>query len=195
MITARYSIPSASPGSMLREEKDAGTQLGLEADKLTSRGQLVPDATVNQLVERWLEKRDSQFVFDGYPRSVGQADALGEMLATRGAPLEVVLSFEADLPTVQSRVQNRVVCSDCRRNFSIGLHVSSLDEPCPVCGATLVRRADDNLETLALRMREYAEKTEPLTAYYTKRGLLRAVNTTQLPEKVFASVVDILEGA
>ena len=195
MITARYAIPSASPGLMLREEKAAGTPLGIEADKLTSRGQLVPDANVNQLVERWLEKRDSQFVFDGYPRSRGQADALEQMLARRGTPLDVVLSFEADLKTLQSRVTNRVVCSSCRRNFSIGLHVVSSEEACPVCGASLVRRADDNLETLALRMREYAEKTEPLTAYYTERGLLRGVDSTRAPEKVFASVVAILEGA
>ena len=195
MITARYEIPSASPGSMLREEKDAGTSLGIEADKLTSRGQLVPDSTVNELVARWLEKHDSQFIFDGYPRSRGQADALQQMLDERGTPLDVALSFEADLGTLQSRVQNRLVCSHCRRNFSIGLHVATADEACPVCRGVLVRRADDNLKTLALRMREYAAKSEPLIGYYTERGLLRAVDSTRAPEQVFASVVVVLEGA
>lgn len=195
MITARYSIPSASPGAMLRDEKTAGTPLGIEADKLTSQGQLVPDSMVNELVGRWLEKRDSQFVFDGYPRSLGQADALEQILTKRNSPLDVVLSFEADLATLQSRVQNRLVCSSCRRNFSVGLHVKGDADSCPVCAEALVRRADDNLETLALRMREYAEKTEPLICYYKERGVLRGVDSTRSPEKVFASVAEILEGA
>ncbi len=193
MITARYRIPSASPGSMLREEKEAGTPLGIEAGKLTSRGQLVPDKTVNELVAHWLAKHNSEFIFDGYPRSIGQAEGLERMLAERGAPLEVVLSLEADFATLQARVQSRAVCSRCRRNFSIGLHVTSLDQPCPVCGGALVRRADDTLETLGLRMREYADKTEPLIAYYSKRGLLCAVDATRTPEEVFASVTKILE--
>jgi adenylate kinase len=195
MIQARYEIPSASPGSMLREEKAAGTSVGIEADKLTSRGQLVPDATVNQLVEHWLERRDSQFVFDGYPRSQGQADALDRMLSKRATPLDVVLSFEADLATLQSRVRSRIVCSGCGRNFSIGLHVAGQNDPCPACGAGLIRRTDDNPETLALRMREYAAKTEPLVSHYAKRGLLRGVDATRPPAAVFASVVEILEGA
>lgn len=195
MIQRRYEIPSASPGTMLREEKVAGTPLGIEADKLTSRGQLVPDAMANHLVERWLERQDSQFVFDGYPRSEGQADALEAMLATRRTPLDVVVSFEADLATLQGRVQSRVVCSSCGRNFSIGRHVTGENAPCPACGAALTRRADDNLETLALRMSEYAVKTEPLIGYYARLGLLCGVDATRSPEEVFASVVAILQGA
>jgi adenylate kinase len=180
---------------MLREEKAAGTTLGIEADKLTSRGQLVPDDTINQLVGRWLEKRDSQFVFDGYPRSRGQAEALETMLTQRSTPLDLVLSFKADLKTLQQRVENRLVCSSCGRNFSIGLHVADAEASCPRCGASLTRRADDTPVTLALRMQEYAAKTEPLIGYYAKRGLLRGVDATRAPERVFASVVEILEGA
>lgn len=195
MIQGRYQIPSASPGSMLREEKGAGTRLGTEADAITSRGQLVPDAIANRLVEQWLEKRDAQFVFDGYPRTQGQADALDVVLAKRGTPLDVVLSFEADLKTLQRRVASRVVCGTCRRNFSIGLHVADAAAACPKCGGELSRRSDDNPETLKARMEEYAAKTEPLIGYYAKRGLLRGVDATRTPDKVFASVVEILEGA
>ena len=193
MIAARYKIPSASPGSMLREEAMAGTPLGIEANKLTSRGQLVPDDTVNALVASWLASHDSEFVFDGYPRSIGQADGLEKMLAVRGTPLDVVFSFEADLATLQKRVRNRAVCSQCRRNFSIGLHIAALDAPCPACSAPLTRRTDDTPETLGLRMREYADKTAPLISHYSKRGLLRAVDATRTPKEVFAEVAATLE--
>lgn len=195
MITARYQFPSASPGSMLRDEKKAGSALGIEADLLTREGQLVPDGTINQLVERWLGKEGEEFVFDGYPRSVGQAEALQSMLAVRGIPLEGVLSLEADLPTLQRRVRNRVVCADCGRNYSVGLTVADEAKPCLACGGSLARRADDTDETLARRMEEYAAKTAPLGSYYAKRGLLHAVDATRGPEQVFASIVEILEGA
>ncbi len=180
---------------MLRQEKEAGTKLGIETGELTRRGQLVPDETVNALVAHWLGKHDSEFIFDGYPRSIGQAEGLDRLLVERETPLEVVLSFEADFTTLQSRVLHRAVCSRCRRNFSIGLHIATLDEPCPICGGALVRRGDDTLETLDLRMREYAEKTEPLIAYYSKRGLLYPVDATRTPDAVFASVAEILEAA
>lgn len=195
MIQARYEIPSASPGSMLREEKAAGSEIGIDAHALTSRGLLVPDSTVNRLVEQWLLKHDSQFVFDGYPRSRGQADALESMLKERGTPLEVVLSFEADVRTLQNRVRRRVVCSGCGRNFSIGLHVADESTLCPQCGSPLSRRADDTPETLALRMEEYQAKTATLISYYGGLGLLRSVDATRTPDEVSASIVEILEGA
>ncbi len=193
MITARYEIPSASPGSMLREESAAGTDLGSEAGEYTTHGRLVPDSIANQLVARWLEKHDSQFIFDGYPRSLGQADALGQMLAARGSPLEIALSFEADLVTLQGRVTSRCVCSKCARNFSSGIHDVAADSPCPSCGAPLLRRSDDTLETLAVRMDEYGAKSAPLIGFYEERGLLRTIDATQSPEKVFGEVVEILE--
>lgn len=193
MITARYEIPSASLGSMLREERAAGTVLGAEGNEYTRNGRLVRDRIANQLVAGWLETHDSQFIFDGYPRSVGQADALEDMLVERGTPLEVALSFEADLVALQSRVQSRCVCSKCARNFSSGIHEVAVDSPCPFCGAPLVRRWDDTLETLAVRMEEYEAKTAPVIGFYSERGLLRTLDATQSPEIVFAAVVKVLE--
>ena len=193
MITAKYGIPSASPGAMFREEKAAGTDIGLAAHELTRQGKLVPDEMVCRVVQAWLRTHDGEFIFDGFPRSLGQAAALEKMLAARGTPLDVALFLEADFDTIASRVQSRVVCSNCRTNLSLGLHIANSDEPCPKCGGKLVRRADDNLETLQLRMKEYAEKTEPLVSHYRQLGLLRAVDSTRTPDLVFASVASILE--
>jgi adenylate kinase len=148
MIAEKYQIPSASPGAMLREEKRRGTALGIEAERLTASGRLVPDDVICDVVRRWLEAHDGAFVFDGFPRSRGQADALEEMLAARGTSLEVVLSLDADYETIANRVQNRVVCGSCRTNLSTGLHVTSVESRCPKCGGPLTRRGDDNLETL-----------------------------------------------
>ena len=179
---------------MFREERANGSKLGMDADVLTRGGKLVPDPMVCQVVEAWLKMHNGEFIFDGFPRSLGQATALAAMLGTRGTPLEVALFLEADFKTIASRVEGRVVCSHCHANFSVGLHVASAKSPCPKCGGILIKRADDNLETLQLRMREYQEKTEPLVAHYRQLGLLRAVDSTRTPGLVFASVATILEG-
>lgn len=192
-MQARYQLPITSPGAILREERKLGTALGIEAEKATSQGQLVADSVVNAVVKGWLSRHDGAFVFDGYPRSLGQAEALDEMLTERDTPLDVVLSLEADFDTIRQRVERRLMCSACGRIVSSGLHVASASAPCPRCGGGLTRRDDDSSETLALRMREYAHKTEPLIAYYTDRGLLRSVDSTGTPEVVFGTITEILE--
>ncbi|MEA3210089.1 MAG: adenylate kinase [Chthoniobacter sp.] len=193
MIQAKYQFPVTSPGAILREETKAGTPLGIEAEKLTSQGKLVPDEMVNGLVQDWLAKHDGSFVFDGYPRSLGQAAALNEMLEIRGTPLDAVLSLDADLETIRDRVMRRLMCSRCGGIVSIGLHVARSEAGCPVCGGALVKRGDDTPETLELRLREYADKTEPLIASYTARGLLRGVDARGTRETVFQTITTILE--
>jgi len=193
MISAKYGYPIASPGGMLREEKRAGTALGIEADKLTTRGSLLPDETIVALVKRWLMEHDGEFVFDGVPRTLGQAKALDALLEERRTPVDLVIALEAKLSTLEERVKNRLICSKCGQIVSLGLHVPSPDTPCPVCGGKLSKRSDDTRETLERRMLEYREKTEPLIAFYTKRGLLHKIDTTPTPERVFDSIAKILK--
>src|SRR5687768_717798 len=108
MIKARFQIPTASPGAMLREEKRRGTDLGRMADELTSRGALLPDELIVNLVRAWLLENDNAFVFDGFPRTVGQADALGSLLEELQRPLDVVIALESDVECLRSRVTNRL---------------------------------------------------------------------------------------
>ncbi|RYD71149.1 MAG: nucleoside monophosphate kinase [Verrucomicrobiaceae bacterium] len=193
LIEARFGIPVTSPGAILRKERKAGTSLGLSAERMTSQGLLLPDHIIVGVISNWLETCDDQFVFDGFPRTIGQADTLEELLHLRGTPLDVVIALEADLPTLQSRVAHRLMCQSCGEIVSVGLHVSSEMDPCPKCGGTLGKRSDDSLETLSARMVEYHEKTEPLVAYYKAKGLLREVDSTKVPAEVFEAITSILE--
>lgn len=193
MIKAKYSIETASPGAMLREQKKAGTPLGIEADRLTSKGQLLSDDLIIDLVGSWLGEHDSAFVFDGFPRTCGQADALEAILEKRGTPLDVALFFQAGFETIRDRVSRRMVCESCGNVVSIGLHVKDAESRCPRCGGKLHRRSDDNEETLLARMKEYHEKSEPLVGWYSDRGLLETVDANCKPDEVFAQVAAILE--
>ena len=195
MIQSRFGIEPTSPGAMLRAELQAGTEIGKEADALTSRGLLVPDSLVIALVDRWLQAHNDAFVFDGFPRTLAQAEALEEILKRRGTPLETVLYFNVPFETILDRVLHRLTCEKCGRIYSVRLHFGSGEEHCPACGGNLVRRRDDTAEALEHRMIEYREKTEPLVEFYRTRGLLAELAAAERPETVFAEVVNLLEAA
>jgi adenylate kinase len=135
---------------------------------------------------------EGSFLFDGFPRTIAQANALDDLLSKAGKPLEVALSLEASFESIQYRVSHRLVCSQCASNFSFGLHVQSENEPCPNCGGTLKRRQDDDLEVLKKRMIEYHEKSEPLIEYYATRGLLKRIDANGPLDDVFAQISNAL---
>lgn len=193
LIEDRLGIPTVSTGEALRNEKAAGTKLGEEADRYTSQGRLVPDSIAIQVVGRWLEHHGHEFVFDGFPRSISQAEGLAALLCADSQSLDVVCFLRTSEETIQRRVLNRMVCESCGRTVSVGLHVERASSPCPSCRASLVRRSDDTLETLARRMEEYRTKTEPLIDYYRGRGLLETVDSEETPEVVFEEISQILE--
>jgi adenylate kinase len=114
MLNKKYRLPIVSTGAILREEERLGTALGKEADAITRRGGLLPDTTVLSLIRTWLAAHDSEFVFDGFPRTLNQARSLDALLEERRTPLELVIALEADLPTLQERVTRRLVCTKCR---------------------------------------------------------------------------------
>lgn len=193
LIFAKYQIPAVSTGHLLRDEAAAATDLGQQAASYTSKGQLAPDDLVMAVLQKWLGSGRDSFVFDGFPRTLEQAVHLKPLLENAQIPLELVLFLECDLATIEQRVRGRVTCSGCKSIFLIGLHVSSIDQPCPSCGGTLVRRADDEPEVLAHRMVQYAEKTAPLIEFYRAEGLLRKIHASQNAMDVFSEIETALK--
>jgi adenylate kinase len=194
-LQVRLALPVASVGAMLRAEKAAGTPLGLEVSRLTQGGQLLDDTLINPLLESWLTHQGAAgFIFDGYPRTLGQAATLDDVLATRGTPLDAALWLEASEATLRSRVESRVTCSQCGYIVSVGLHIADASGKCPRCGGSWSRREDDNAETLGHRLREYREKTEPVAAYYESREILHRIQSERSPEQVLEAACQILNG-
>jgi adenylate kinase len=194
LIHAKYGIETPSVGAILREQQETGTAVGLAAAKLTNQGLLVPDEITVDVVRTWLDSHDGAFVFDGFPRTLGQAEALERMLNKRDTPLQIALSLEVDNATSHDRVSRRMVCSKCGSIVSIGLHVASAESVCPRCESALQRRGDDTVETLQRRWIEYHEKSAPLLSFYAERGLLTNIAAHSAPEEVFAEVTAALEG-
>ena len=187
-MTEHWGVPVVSAGDMLRNEIAAGTALGQEAARYMNHGGLVPDRVAQASVEGWLNAHDDAFVFDGFPRTVGQAEALETLLARRRSPLTAVLWLELAVSLIERRVSQRVVCADCGRSFQVGTHVAGRDAVCPVCGGTLATRHDDDPDKLATRMVAYHESTAPLMDYYEQRGLLRRIDAARTAEEVFSQI-------
>lgn len=193
LIQVHLSIPAVSPGAVLREEARVGSELGKMAEQFTSQGRLVPDDVAVAVVEQWLIRNGDRFVFDGFPRSLGQAELTDTLLEKRNLELHVALLFEVDEETSRRRILQRRVCYKCDRIFSIGLQLESEDARCPSCGGELARRPDDNPETLARRMVEYREQTLPVVSFYEDRDLLVRVDSSPTPDQVFQRIKEVLQ--
>ena len=190
LIIERWRLPVVSAGDVLRAEIAAGTPRGQEAARYMNDGGLVPDAVAVGAVEGWLTAHGDEFVFDGFPRTVGQADALEAMLAKYDRSLTAVLWLEITPEEIAHRVSRRVVCADCGRSFQVGSHVADRQAACPVCGGKLTVRRDDAAAALTRRLEEYNAHTRPLKAHYEARGLLHHIDAGQPTENVFEQICD-----
>jgi adenylate kinase len=168
-----FDLPYIATGDMLREHRQNGTELGKEAEGYMHNGDLVPDDLVIKMIMEEIEtKGDDGFLLDGFPRSVGQGDALAEEIERRGRRLTAALLVEADDDTVIKRITGRRQCSN-GHVYHVEFDPPKHEDACDQCGKPLNQRDDDKPETVKKRLKTYHEQTEPLIDYYDERGLLR----------------------
>ena len=171
-------IPQISTGDMMRAERKSGSKLGQKFDEYMSAGKLVPDSLVLDLIEARLSKGDAKngAIFDGYPRTVAQAEALDSLLNELGRQIDRVVSLEVPLDEIVERVTGRRVCLDCGQTYHVRYNPPPQNGECVSCGGTkIVQRSDDTEEVVRKRYEEYKAKTEPVLAYYDAKGLVKSV--------------------
>ncbi|NLI00914.1 MAG: adenylate kinase [Chthonomonadales bacterium] len=193
-IAAQYGVPTISTGAIFRDNVAAGTPLGLVAKDYMSRGQLVPDEIVVQLVKDRISEPDCAggFLLDGFPRTINQAEILEVMLNEAGVRIDGVLDFEVDEEELIRRLSGRRTCGKCGATYHIEAVPPRKAGICDQCGSELEQRADDMPEAIRTRLREYQAKTSPVLAFYRERGLLREINANATPDEIYARVEAIL---
>ena len=191
IIAKKYSIPAISTGAIIREEIASGSELGELVKSYTSRGELVPDSVVIDIIKARLAKDDCNngFILDGFPRTVPQAIALDEM----GVVITDVLSIEVSGEDIMERMGGRRVCKKCGATYHVKFNPSPNGENCQ-CGEALTIRADDDPEVVRSRLVVYHEQTEPLKDFYEKKGLLKIVYGQEKLEDTTALTLKALEG-
>lgn len=186
-----------STGDMLRAAVKAGTPVGQQAKAVMERGELVSDAIVSALIGENLDAMaaGAGTIFDGYPRTEAQADALDLLLAERGKALDFVIELEVDEAALIDRVEGRFTCAKCGEGYHDRYKLPAVAGVCDVCGATeFKRRPDDNAETVRTRMAEYRAKTAPILPGYEARGLVRRVDGMADIAHVTEAIEAILDG-
>jgi adenylate kinase len=167
-----------STGDMLREARTSGTEMGRVVADVMDRGELVTDEIVIGLIREKLEgDKAGGFIFDGFPRTLPQADALADLLSSTGETLDAVIEMQVDDAALVARITGRFTCGDCGEVYHDVTHRPAVDGVCDKCGGTnMKRRADDNEDSLRQRLMEYYKKTSPLIGYYYAKGQLRTVD-------------------
>jgi adenylate kinase len=194
MITRHFGIPVTSPGAILRRERDLETPLGLETADITQHGGLVPDKIIVELIEDWLRLHGSHgFVFDGFPRTIPQAESLQNILVRHRTPLDLAIWLDVSEQTVGERIASRLQCQGCGFTTSLSSATFAERPVCPYCDGPLVRRNDDDAEVLKNRLAEFNAKTQPLAAYYEKSGALRKIDGNRDREAVFGDISRLIE--
>lgn len=196
-IVDAYGVPHISTGDILRANVREGTALGAEAKRFMDAGDLVPDGVIIGMVGDRLSQADAAggFLFDGFPRTVPQAEALDELLADRDAPLDVVLELVVDHDEVVRRLTGRRTCGDCGRIYQVESEPPAVEGVCDACGGTLGQRDDDREDVVRNRLEVYREQTEPLVVFYEQRGQLRRIEAVGSVEQVTARALQTLEQA
>jgi adenylate kinase len=196
-LARKFGVPHLSTGDMLRDNIAQGTSLGLLAKPIMARGELVPDSLVLKMVAERIEKPDCWhgFVFDGFPRTVAQAQFLGVLLAQHGYKPPLVIHLAIDPALVLRRITGRRTCKVGGEIYNIYDRPPKVEGRCDADGGGLEQRLDDREEIVAPRLQAYERQTAPLVAYYKRLGRLHSVDASQSVPDVTRRINEIVCGA
>lgn len=187
-LAETYGVEHVTTGDALRANKDMETEYGTPRSFM-EKGELVPDAVVNEIVEAALEDADG-YVLDGYPRNLSQAEYLTEI-----TDLDAVIYLKVAESELVERLTGRRVCDDCGTNFHVKFNQPEAEGVCDDCGGELVQRDDDTEETVRERLSVFKENTEPVIEHYRDEGVLVEVDGEQTPDEVFEDVQVVVDDA
>lgn len=195
-IVEDYGVRQLSTGELLRKNIREGTPIGIEADKYISKGNLLPDDLMIGILKEELQKGDyieKGCIFDGFPRTVPQAEALTGLLEEFGTKLDVVIVLEVPRNELVERLTARRTCKSCGKTYHLKFNPPKVEGYCDEpCGGELFQRDDDSIRTVLQRLEVYAEQTEPLLDFYEQRKKARRINGVGSLEHVYDRIKSVL---
>jgi len=194
-IAAKYGLLQLSTGDMLRAAVAAGTDVGRRAKAIMDRGGLVPDEIVVGLIAERIDQPDCRngVIFDGFPRTLAQADALEATLKQKGKALDAVVELRVDDTKLVERIVGRFTCAKCGEGYHDRFKRPKVRGVCDICQSTeFTRRPDDNAETVTRRLMVYYRETSPLVGYYYCKGTLKEVDGMGPIDQVARQIGEVL---
>ncbi len=197
LLIDKYNVPQISTGDLLRAAVAAQTPLGRQAKAIMDAGQLVPNDIVLGMIRERLQNPDARngFILDGFPRNIEQAEALDELLAGMGKPIEAALLIDVDFESLMQRLTGRLTCESCGAVYNRFTNPPVIDGECDKCGGKLHHRSDDNEDTIGKRLRVYESQTQPLINFYSQQNKLSSVTGKGDINDIFSKIVSVLKSA
>ena len=191
-----YGCVQISTGDMLRKEIEAQTAVGQQVSACINQGKLAPDSLIVSLISERISTEDCRngFIFDGFPRTLAQAQALNDLLLKKKLALTQVLMIDVDENQLIRRISGRFRCLDCGASYHDEFKPTKQPNVCDVCdGSRFERRPDDNADVLRTRLSQYRKQTEPLIPYYQAQGILSVISGDQEITSVSRAIKTILD--
>lgn len=194
-LANHFGIPHVSTGDLFRTNIKGQTELGKLAQSYMDAGNLVPDSVTNLMLKDRLDQVDASegFLLDGYPRNVGQAEFLDELLEEKAIELDAVLELQISHDEIVKRLSGRRTCRGCSATFHILFEKPIQDGVCDGCSGELYQREDDKEEVVANRLNVYSQQTEPIINYYRSEGLLRAIDAVGEVHAISTAAIKALD--
>ena len=190
-LQQQFDLFHISTGDVLRKEISSGSELGKQIAGIINQGNLVPNDLMVSMLEKVVKSTEKGIIFDGFPRTVAQAEALDEMLVRLGRTLSAVIMIDLPESEVVNRIASRRQCKKCGAILQVNLQAPL--SSCPACSGELYARPDDTPERVKHRLEVYHQDTLPVKNYYVNSGKYIEVKGDQTPEQVFEDIVKVLE--
>lgn len=194
-VVEKYGIPQISTGDLMRAAISSGSPTGEKVKSFVSSGALVPDDLVVEILLKRLSDDDCSegFLLDGFPRTVGQADALEIALKDKAMPLNGVVCMNVPDEVLIGRLTGRRICKDCGASYHLEFLVPKKENVCDTCTGELYQRKDDTKEVISNRLKIYHDQTSPLIEFYGKKSILFPVDGNQKIEMIFQEICVIID--
>ncbi len=195
LLVRERGMLQLSTGDMLRDARQSGSELGAMVAGIMDSGKLVTDDIVVSLIKEKLSgPRRGGFIFDGFPRTLGQADALDSLMQEMGVPLDAAVELVVEEDELVGRITGRISCGACGAVYHTANNPPKREGICDACGSKdMRRRADDDADALRTRLGAYYRQTAPLVGYYHRAGLLKSIECIGGPDEVAAAVREALD--
>lgn len=194
-LQVEFNIPVISTGVILREAVDKKSKLGIEVENIMSKGGLVPDHIILEIIKERIKQEDCRngYIFDGFPRNIEQENSLEKLNKELNEYIDYVFYFEIPFDEIVKRLSSRRVCKKCSTNYNLSFNPPEKDNTCDLCGGELYQREDDKEETIKNRLKVFAKQTIPLKKYYKEKKLLKVIDAN-LSENAFLEIKKVLRG-
>ncbi|MEC8037190.1 MAG: adenylate kinase [Pseudomonadota bacterium] len=196
ILVAERGMVQLSTGDMLRAVRASGSELGARFGELMDRGDLIPDDMIIEMIDARLDEPDCRngAIFDGFPRTSGQAAALDDMLERKNLPLRAVIEMTVDEDALVERITGRYSCENCGAGYHDAFQRPAVEGVCDACGHTsFKRRPDDNAQTVRDRLTVYRRDTAPIIPHYEAQGLIQRVDGMADIDDVRAAIAAIMD--